>query len=143
MIDTAPPPPPPPNGLSEFEILSDGSMMTVRFKPNAKGESPLDQVVKVWKLGMAEMPILGAAMGNEVREIMVVTKTNEAWVQSVDDDSFEALIEEGRRLNFTRFSRYWKRQTDLLKAMGQGGVVEHAVNRAMEKVLAKTETPSA
>lgn len=121
--------------LSEFEILADGSMVTVKFA----AENTQDEVVKVWKLGMADMPILANAMGNEASEIAVVTKKPVAWVQGLSDDSFETLIEEGRRLNFTRFSRYWKRQTDLLKAMGQGAAMENAVTKAVEKVLSRAD----
>lgn len=120
--------------VSEIEILADGVLLPVKFKPGPGGVAAKEHV-KVWILGMSEMPILGAAMGDEAKEIAVVTKKDAAWVATLDDDSFEALIEEGRRLNFTRFGKYWKRQMDLLKAMGQGDAVGAALAKALEKAL--------
>lgn len=118
-----------------FEILADGTLVPVTFRL-AEGDKPVREreIVKVKKLGMADMPLLAEVITVEAKEVGLLTGKDEAWVKDLDDDSFEALIEEGRRLNFTRFSKFWKRRMDLLKAMGQQGVLDAAMRKAADAV---------
>ena len=118
-----------------FEILADGTLVPVTFRLG-EADKPVREreIVKVKKLGMADMPLLAEVITVEAKEVGLLTGKDEAWVKDLDDDSFEALIEEGRRLNFTRFSKFWKRRMDLLKAMGQQGVLDAAMRKAADAV---------
>lgn len=123
---------------NHFEILADGSMVPVTFRSNESGKPVRErEIVKVKKLGMAEMPLLAEVITHEANEIALLTGKDTAWVKDLDDDSFEALIEEGRRLNFTRFSKFWKRRMDLLAAMGQKGVLDAAMRKATDALASK------
>jgi hypothetical protein len=114
----------------QFEILNDGMMIPVRFA-GGSGE----EVVKVRKMGYAEMPLLASIMNDEVKLISTVTGKDKAWIENLEDDSFHTLVKEGRRLNFPRFGKYWERQKELLKAMGQGDAIQEAVEKAMAKAV--------
>jgi hypothetical protein len=126
-----------------FEILADGSMIAVTFRGDETGKPVRErEIVKVKKMGMADMPLLAEVITAEAKEIALLTGKDEAWVKDLDDDSFEALIEEGRRLNFTRFSKFWKRRMDLLTAMGQKGVLDAAMRKAADALAHKGGNPA-
>jgi hypothetical protein len=147
----------PASAERHFEILNDGTEIGVHLTKHPNEvmttingvEVPAAGIerVKVRKVALRDIQKLSEVLGNEISEIMVMTGKEQAWVESLDDDSFEALIEEGRRLNFSRCSKWLKRRMDLLKAMGQGTVFDRAVETAVQKVsdrLGKSDSqPSA
>lgn len=110
-------------------------MVPVTFIVREEGVGPRREIVKVKKIGMADMALYAEVITQESKEVALLTGKDEAWVRELDDDSFEALIEEGRRLNFPRFSRFWKRRLDMLAAMGQSKVLDSAMAKAAEAMV--------
>jgi len=104
----------------EFETLIGGTDVKVQF------EDGTDELVKVRKIPLREMSLLAAVWANEEKEIAVYVrrqdgKVDAAWLDRIDETSWELLMREGRRINFTRFTAYFARQQQAMEAMGQLG----------------------
>jgi len=128
----------PKNGASEFETLNDGTLIEVTLQDTSV------QTVKVRKVPLREMPVLGAAWAREARELLIYCRTpsgaefENTWLDQLTDEAWEALMKEGRRLNFTRFQNYFARQRQAYLAMGNDllnkeDLMEKAVQIAKEK----------
>lgn len=107
-----------PKPQRDFETLNDGAHATVMFSNSDDIEG-----VKVRKLPIRRMSELGMVWGREEQEIALYVERHEgkvdsAWLESLTDESWNTLIEEGRRVNFTRFAAYLKRHKQAMKAMG-------------------------
>lgn len=122
-----------PSPEEQFKIINGGADVQVRFADPAL-ES---EWVKVKKLSIREMPRLGSTMGDEFREVAFYVGKTVEWVESLEDDSFEALIKEGRDINFTKFDNWYQRQKRLLKTLGHQGVVDEALKAAVESASLK------
>jgi len=127
----------PKNGASEFETLNDGTLLEIPVQNGI-------QTVKVRKVPLREMPLLGAAWAREARELLIYCRTpsgapfDETWLDQLTDEAWEALMKEGRRLNFTRFQNYFARQRQAYLAMGndllnKDDLMEKAIQIAKEK----------
>jgi len=123
---------------SEFETLNDGSLIEISLQDQSV------QTVKVRKVPLREMPLLGTAWAREARELLIYCRTSEGkpfdetWLDKLTDEAWEALMKEGRRLNFTRFQNYFARQRQAYLAMGNDllnkeDLMEKAVQIAKEK----------
>jgi hypothetical protein len=109
----------------EFEILNDGSQVEVTYI------SGLKEVVKIRKVPIRDMQSLARAWGQEDKEIPVYTQRPAEWAQTLIDESWEAVMEEGRRLNADPFGRWFSRQTKALEVMGKTSAVSKIVEQAM------------
>jgi hypothetical protein len=112
---------------NQLETLAGGTEVTVTYLGGATEQ------VFVFKTSMRRMPELGAALATEAKEIIHYVgrgnaEFNEAWLDKLTDQSYETLLMEGRRLNFSRFADYWRRQQKMLSDLNlNGDVVAAAV----------------
>lgn len=117
------------NPAEVYAILNDGEELTVT---HVDGRT---ETVKVRKVPIREMRLLGEAWGKEDKEVAVYTGKTDDWVKTLTDESFEAVVERGKELNFLSFKRWFKRQERTLEALGQttDTVIRTAVKSALEK----------
>lgn len=106
--------------ISQFETLSDGVAVTVKLR---NGQGFTEEIVTCRKLPIRQMTTLAQAWTKEVLELklFVQRKTGEVsdeWMDNLTDESWDALIKEGRRTNFFRFNAFFERQKAALMAMG-------------------------
>lgn len=109
-------------------MLNDGTKIPVTFR-----DGKTDRV-KVRKIPICDMDDLGRSFGKNVAEAACYLDRDEAFVKTLDDDSFAAVFEEGRRLNFTSFRKWWAWQEQTLQALGQSGGRDDLVNKVIEKM---------
>lgn len=106
--------------------------MTIRYRDST------EDVVKVMMLDyLHAIPRYALALGKNVEEIKVLTNKDQAWAESLSDDSVEAIIDEGRRLNFPRSARYLKRQMDLAGQTQNSKLLDRAIDNLTDKLLAE------
>jgi hypothetical protein len=96
------------------ETLQDGNQMRVTFEDPARAP----EWVRVRKIPRNEFVHLADAIMNAVHDeypeaACYCGKTPE-WAQALTDESFEAVMQEGRRLNFSRFRSWFERRQDVL-----------------------------
>jgi len=115
----------------EFETLYDGTDLTLMTKTREVS------VVKVRKLPVIEMPRLGLVFDDEAREIALYCGQSPEWAAGLDDDSFEAAIEEGRRLNFPHFAKWQARRAQARELLNtkQNSEMMKRLEPMMEKIL--------
>lgn len=108
-----------PKAQKELETLNDGMELEVTF------EDATTETVKVRKIPMREMSRLGAAWAKEPKELLLYVRRNggekepdDAWIDRLNETSWETLIKEGRRINFSRFTNYFARQREAFALMG-------------------------
>lgn len=106
-----------PRPQQEFETLNGGAQVPVKLED---GE---EEMVLCRKLPIREMAALGQAWTKEVSEMKLYVRRNggevtNEWLDKLTDESWAALIKEGRRVNFLRFSAFFERQRLALTAMG-------------------------
>jgi hypothetical protein len=96
------------------EVLADGVNLRVEFSD----QNVAPTIVKVRKVARRDFPIMADAILNavadETAEAAFYCDRTPAWAESLSDESFEAVMREGRRLNFTRFSAWFGRRQDVL-----------------------------
>lgn len=120
---------------SELEMLMDGTNMTVSFKTTEPDQKAQTERVKVRKIPICDMDELGKGFGNFKKEVAVYCNKAIEWVERLDDESFSAVMSEGRRLNFTSFQKWFQWQQDTLAAMGQGSALEPILKATLAKLL--------
>lgn len=118
---------PPP----ESELLNDGTKVPVTFRDGTTGK------VKVRKIPICDMDDFGRAFGRNVAEVACVTESDEAFAKTLNDESFVAVFEEGRRLNFPSFKKWWAWQEQTLEALGQSGGRDDLVNKVIDRMTQK------
>ena len=112
----------PSNGLpatpqAVFETIYDGADLEVEFKSGEKKR------VKVRKVSQKNLPQLADAFRVTVEEgegpeIMVYLSWKSEQVEQLTDESQDAVMQEGRRLNFTRFKNFLARRVQFVNLMG-------------------------
>lgn len=118
----------------EFEVLNGGTQIEVSFREDQKTkETPPNEIIKIRKVPIRDMQSLARAWGQEDKEIPVYTQRSTEWTQTLTDESWEAVMEEGRRLNEAPFGRWFARQTKALEAMNQSSAVKAAIQQALLK----------
>lgn len=118
---------------SAIEALADGTMMSVMLR---KEDGSHEKVtVKVRKVPMRLMFLLINAWSKEAEEIAVYCDRPLGWVNQLADESWDAVMEEGRRLNFSRFERSFARQQQAIAAMKLSPETTELVARTVGKVL--------
>jgi hypothetical protein len=106
---------------AQVEKLVDGAEIEVS-RQNGAGivkESILIRKIPIRKLGQ-----MGQVYGQEPLEVSLYTDKDEAWMESLTDDSFEAVLQEGRRLNRPSFDRWLQRQRENVKLMVAAGIIK-------------------
>lgn len=132
---------------NDFATIYDGTDLEVSYRPQAglvasgadaavdtKGqERKPNEVIKVRKCPAFDIAKLAAKWGKEMEEVVFYTGRDEKWAQSISDESYEAVLEEGRRLNIPSVTKYFKRAKGTLDALGQGEKLEQATERLVAK----------
>ncbi|HHY84885.1 MAG TPA: hypothetical protein GYA07_05035 [Verrucomicrobia bacterium] len=127
------------------ETLYDGVDVPVIHKDGRR------EVVKVRKVPRSQMAQYSMLIGggDETAECAFYCDRDQAWANSLDDDSFDHVLEEGQRLNFTSFARWFERQARKLKVVeGQQQTLAMAAdlmqsNPALRTLLGSTNGSSA
>lgn len=128
------------------EALYDGADLVVTFKPNGGASVPASQpggtggasvpasqAVKVRKIPREEFTALSLVIGDdseagELREAALYTARDEAWAATLDDESLTRVLEEGHRLNFFTFARWFRRRGRTMELMsGNSGLLRQAL----------------
>lgn len=127
-----PGPPPDKNTSSEFEILNGGVSRDLNFTVGGKKEVRSTLIKKV---SIRDMAPLGRSWGQVKKEAEVYIGASAEVIEQLDDESFETVISEGRRLNFTALSKWLNWQSETLKAFGQSSQFDELITDAMNRVL--------
>jgi hypothetical protein len=125
--------------VSEITDLMDGEKLTVSFRQPKGVEVKPDEEIFVRRIPICDMDGLGKAWGKPKAEVAIYTDRPADWVARLSEDSFIAVMNKGRQLNFTSFQTWFRWQADTLKAMGQGGVLDKVLGDAMEKLKAEQQ----
>lgn len=122
-----------PTKPNELELLRDGVGLQVNFLDGSNAE------IRVRKIPIRHLDRLATALGREAKEVEVYIDRDEAFVSSLCEESFEAIIEKGRELNFTSCEKWLKRNSRVLASLtNQDGLASIAAS-AIEKVVANAK----
>jgi hypothetical protein len=89
---------------TKAEILAGGTSLEVELTDGTK------RTVKVALVSLRHIDELGAAWLNEAKEVALFTGLPATEIDQLTEASWSAVIEEGRRLNFTRFAGWFDRR---------------------------------
>ena len=121
----------------EFEILAGGVTVEVTYI------SGLKETIKVRKVPIRDMQSLAMAWGQEHKEIPVYTQRPSEWIETLADESWELIMEEGRRLNAGPFERWFLRATKALEVQGRTPAVKAVIDEALNQARIKFEAERA
>lgn len=121
---------PVPTAQEVREALYDGADLTVTHQD---GRRESVKVRKIPRNAMAAYALVidESAVDETAECLMYVTGRDRAWADSLSDESFSAVIEEGQRLNFTCFTAWFRRRTKLLALGNEGAEAVAAANRLL------------
>lgn len=120
---------------SEIENLIDGKIITVTYNAKkAKESGAKGEEIRVRKIPIFDMEPLGRTFGKFVGEVALYAERDEAWARSLDEESFGAVLEEGRKLNFTSFKKWWAWQEQTLDGLGQKEDQDKLISRVIEQL---------
>lgn len=129
---------------AELENIIDGVKLPVTYRRKAAGEAAKTEEILVRKIPICDLDPLGRAFGTYAKEVAVYADKDEAWAKSLEDESFSAVLEEGRRLNFHKLEKWFKWQDATVKAINSSGLDSNAVVQEVQKKLAAgQQSPSA
>lgn len=94
-----------------FETLMGGTQLEVNFR---NGTS---DTVLVRQLAVKLFPELLQAAGDEPRLVELYCEKQPGWSDTLTNESFEAVILEGQRVNADFFGRWLARQRDRMRAI--------------------------
>ena len=117
-----------------LSAVLDGTSIDVQHVDGA-----LTKDLRIRKIPLRDLPKLGRVWGNEADEVALYADKTPAWVEKLTEESFEAAIEEGRRLNFQSFKRYFARQSQVIEALGQNPAITEMLSK-VAKDLAASES---
>jgi hypothetical protein len=96
-----------PKGGNQLERLLDGTFANLTFQ-NKGGASPEVRRTKIRKISLQRMDGLSAAWGKPFQEVkLYLDVADDATIDQLTEDSFSLVLEEGRRLNFTSFEKWY------------------------------------
>lgn len=103
------------------EALYDGADIPVSFRPGSAGVPPAE-VIKIRKIPREQFTEYSLVIGDdsatgELREAALYTARDETWAATLDDESLTRVLEEGHRLNFFTFARWFRRRGRTLQLM--------------------------
>jgi hypothetical protein len=120
------------------ETLYDGTDLQVSLLDGTQ------RTVKVRKISRRDLAAFANCFGDEEREAAFYLgcsthgPEDAGLVEQLTEESFDAVMQEGHRLNFTRFSRWFVRQHQRLQVMGESGAVQTALKLIEESPALKT-----
>jgi hypothetical protein len=114
---------------SEQEVMDGGRMVTVR---SATGE---EEAVLIRLIPRRLMEIYVQQYGKEASEAYLYTDKSNDWLEKLDDNSFDAVLRVGRKINFSRWRASVERSKDQLQQMGN----TQAVRALMAQFLTNSQ----
>ena len=116
---------------NQLEVLNGGAYVEVQHLDGTK------EKLFVRKVSLKTLPLYASAFGTEGKEALFYAGNghSEEWLENLTLESCEALIQEGRRLNFPPLERFRDRQRQALKALGIADETEAAVERAVQEQI--------
>ena len=120
---------------SDFETLLDGKQVELHYLDGTS------EFVLIRKIGIRKLSVLAQVWGNEPKEIALYAGKNEAWVETLTDESFETAIEEGRLLNTKAFAKWFRRQAQTMEALGQSPMIKELTEKILSD-LKPSPSPS-
>lgn len=147
----------PESAQQIHEALYDGADLQVTFTGGSGGDAsspaPPPEVVKVRKIPRSEFGMLALVIGDdsdegETQEAALYTARDGAWVKRLDEASLDRVLQEGQRLNFFRFARWFRRRGRMLELMKDSSNLVALATEAMRndptlsKLLAATNGSS-
>jgi hypothetical protein len=120
---------------SEIENLIDGKSIDVEFTPEAaKKIGKKGETVRVRKIPIFDMEPLGRVFGQIAKEAALYCERDDSFVRSLTEDSFASVLEEGRKLNFTSFKRWFRWQDQTLDGLGQAEDKDALIQKVVDKL---------
>ncbi len=98
---------------NEITTIYDGQDIEVTLQNGTR------ETVKVRKVPLRQLQLLGSAWGREGDEIRIYTQKTDAWVDTLSEESFEEIINIGRNLNEGPFAKWVKRNSRALSVLGE------------------------
>lgn len=115
--------------------LLDGAKLSVTMKRVGQDPAKVEEIF-VRRIPICDMDSLSGAWGTPKKEVAVYCDQPAAWVDKLSDDSFIALMDKGRQLNFTSYAKHFAWQMQTMEALGQ----KDAMAGLMKDIAAKAET---
>jgi hypothetical protein len=113
------------------ETLQDGCQIQVQ---HLDGSTEWIKVRRIPRNEFVQYAQTLATVADETDECAFLAGKTAEWINTLTDDSFEAVMQEGRRLNFSRFEPWWHRQVAKLNlAKIDAPAIKAAVERALRK----------
>lgn len=126
----------------ELENIIDGVKIPVTYRRKTAQDVPTTEEILVRKIPICDLDPLGRAFGTYSKEVAVYAERDEVWAKSLSDESFEAVLEEGRRLNFHKLEKWFGWQDATVKAINSSGLDSNAVVQEVQRKMAE-KSPSA
>lgn len=101
---------------AKMEALLGGTEITIILLGGAT------EIVKVRQLPVALMGQYARAVDDESEMVELFIGRPKGWSQTITNESFEQIVEEGERLNETFFARWRERQKKRLERIAPGMV---------------------
>jgi len=121
-----------------FIVLRDGKDIQVNLYDGTA------ETVKVWFVSQQDYNAYAQSVvtGNEFEEVRFYTKKDAEWVKRLGPWSFDAVLEEGQRLNFPHLIKSLERRLKRMKLIGKTNPQMQMVMARMESTLTEQFTTS-
>lgn len=119
---------------NEVAMLLDGTKLPGKLRPKAEGKAPEEIDLFVRKIPICDMECLARVWGKYTAEVATYLERDMNFVKTLSDETFTAVLEEGRRLNFTSFEKWFSWQGQTLKALGQQQDTNEIVQAVFQKL---------
>jgi hypothetical protein len=121
-----------------YIILRDGRDMTGQMVDGAT------ETVKVWFVSQADYSAYAQCVvtGQELSEIGFYTRKDAEWIKNMTPWFFDAVLEEGQRLNFPHLTKSLQRRLKRMELIGKANPQMQMVMARMESTLTEQFTPS-
>lgn len=138
--------PAPASAKGELETMLDGVFHDLTRTVDVPAESGkggttqlVTERVKVRKISIQKMDMLGKAWGKMQQEVCVYIDKDIEYVEQLTEESFIAAMSEGRRLNFPSYQKWFAWQQQTAEALGNTEVMQKAMSAAVEAALRSVE----
>ena len=116
----------------EAEILIGGCHRELNFRPGTENGQIETTRTLIRQVPFNKMDLLASCWGKPHLEATLYTEAAPERVEKLTEASFDMVIREGRRLNFTLLQKWLSYQMGAVSAMGQTDLME----KIMQKIMA-------
>ncbi len=120
----------PKTAQAVHETLYDGVDLVVTFEDGRPS-----QTIKVRKIPRKELLGLATCLARDEMEAAFYMGRDVEFAEALSDDSFVAVMREGRRLNFTRLGSWFELQTQKMQTMNLDPQAEEKLSPLIQKLL--------